>query len=141
MMKRMASILLILLTGTAALAAAPEPFFLVAPTNGATGVSTFPALDWQDSTNATSYEVYLATNNPPAKFGSNQVISSCSPTNLKSGCTYYWYIVATNSEGSSRAPESDVWSFTTWCVDTTLTANITISTNNTAYDGKSIIIN
>ncbi len=93
-------------------AAAPAQVTLTSPTTGATNQVTTPTLSWSASTNATSYDLYLGTSNPPPVYA--QTLSSTSfvvSTALNSGASYFWSVVAKNSAGS--APASSIWSFTT----------------------------
>ncbi|MBN1268516.1 MAG: hypothetical protein JXB04_02930 [Kiritimatiellae bacterium] len=123
------------------IAGPPESFVLASPASGAVYVATATSLNWSDSLGADYYEVYLGTDPYPAYYGSNTA-STLSVSGLENDRQYYWYVVATNSYGSYRAPETGTWSFRTiWYCDTQITVNITIHTNNNSYDGKSIIVN
>lgn len=91
---------------------APPAVTLASPSNGSTGQSLTPALSWNASSGATSYNVYLGTGNPPSLAASNIATTNYTPgTALSAGTAYYWYIVALNGSGSS--PNSPIWSFTT----------------------------
>ncbi|HET9833330.1 MAG TPA: fibronectin type III domain-containing protein [Vicinamibacterales bacterium] len=79
------------------------------PSNGATGLSVPVAVSWASS-GASSYDVNLGTTNPPATFATGLSTPSAVLSNLQSGTTYYWQVVAKNGSGSST---SLVWSFTT----------------------------
>ncbi len=70
-----------------------------------------PALDWADSAQANSYDVYLDTNSPPAMLVcDNTPLSSCVlPSSLDGSTQYYWRVVANNDCGITSGP---VWSFT-----------------------------
>jgi hypothetical protein len=87
----------------------PAPPTLVSPANGATGVSLTPALTWNASAGATSYDVYLGTS-PTPPLVTNVTMTSYTSATLAAGTTYYWQIVAKNSGGTGG---SSVWSFTT----------------------------
>jgi hypothetical protein len=87
----------------------PTPPALVSPANGATGVSLAPALTWNVSAGATSYNVYFGTSSTPP-FVTTVTATSYSPGTLVFGTTYYWQIVARNEGGIGA---SAVWSFTT----------------------------
>ncbi len=82
---------------------------LVSPANGAAGVSQTPSLTWNASTGATSYYVYIGTSSPPPLVG-NTTGTSYSPGTLTAGTTYYWQVLAKNSNGFVS---SSTWSFTT----------------------------
>ncbi|HXN47204.1 MAG TPA: hypothetical protein VN893_11225, partial [Bryobacteraceae bacterium] len=84
------------------------PPTVVAPENGAMGVSLAPTLSWSGSIGAATYDVYLGTSPSPP------LVASTTETNyaagsLASGVLYYWRVVA-NGSGSST---SVTWSFTT----------------------------
>jgi len=97
--------------------ATPDAPNLISPPDDAPGVSTTPALDWNDVSGATSYNVQVCS-------GSNcsSVVKSLNVTNsqrtissaLNLGTTYYWRVRAKNSCGYSSW--SNVWSFTTYFV-------------------------
>ncbi len=93
----------------------PGAVALSTPANGSTGVSTGPALDWSDSTGATSYEVQVAND---AAFATVVRSASALATSnwtvtpaLGNNTTYYWRARATNSCGSSAWTSG--FSFTT----------------------------
>ncbi len=89
----------------------PPAVMLLAPTNGASGLSTSLTLSWTASAGATFYDVYLSTSNPPPTVTAGAVGTSYNETGLTPNTTYYWKVVAKNAAGSS--PGSAVWSFTT----------------------------
>jgi uncharacterized repeat protein (TIGR01451 family) len=74
-------------------------------------VLTFPApaLTWNASVGAASYDVHFGTSSAPP-FVTNTTATSYAPGTLNSGTTYYWQVVARNASGS--AP-SAIWAFTT----------------------------
>jgi hypothetical protein len=82
---------------------------LVAPASGSTGVSLTPALTWNASTGATSYDVYIGTA-PSPPLAANTTGTTYSPSTLAAGTPYYWRVVAKNGGGSST---SATWPFTT----------------------------
>ncbi len=129
----------------------PGQVTLFGPVNGSTNLSLTQTLSWLPSANATSYDLYLGTSNPPAVYAQNQTSTSFTPsTALNASSTYYWYVVAKNSVGS--APPSIAWSFTTaggsvpaqvtltspangaTNQSTTLTLSWSASANATSYD-------
>jgi hypothetical protein len=87
----------------------PAAPVLVSPANGATGVSQGSALSWDASAEATSYNVYFGTVNPPPLVMNTSNITYATGT-LSPGVTYYWKVAAKDLEG---ATSSAVWSFTT----------------------------
>ena len=93
---------------------APTIPSLVAPSAGATGISTTPTLSWNPAIGADSYNLQLSTS---SSFGSLVVnrtgltSTSSNITGLLSSTTYFWRVSATNAGGTS--PFSDARSFTT----------------------------
>ncbi len=88
----------------------PAAPVLTSPANGATGVSTSASLNWSTATGANTYTVYFGTVNPPPVVVQSTILTTYSPGTLVQGNTYYWYIAATNSSGST--PSAAIWSFT-----------------------------
>ncbi|HWR35740.1 MAG TPA: putative Ig domain-containing protein, partial [Clostridia bacterium] len=90
----------------------PPAVSLAMPANGATAQALSPTLEWSGVAEATAYDVYLGTSNPPALAAANVVGTSYTPSPaLGTSVVYYWKVVAKNSGGSS--PDSATWSFTT----------------------------
>ena len=91
---------------------APIPY---SPANGAAQLSVPVTLYWNASATGTSpifYDVYLDTNpNPVTKIvdGTSALTTVCSA--LQTNTTYYWKVVARNSQGSAQ---STIWSFSTY---------------------------
>lgn len=79
------------------------------PTQGAGGIGTNVTLTWS-AAGATSYDVNVASSNPPTSVATNLSSASFVPTGLAYGTTYYWQIVARNAGGTTAGP---IWSFTT----------------------------
>ena len=79
------------------------------PAEEAADISPWSSLDWADTMNATSYDVYLGTTDPPP-FVSSTSSSKWTPDYLLPGTIYYWRIVAINSAGETPGP---VWQFST----------------------------
>jgi hypothetical protein len=93
--------------------ASPAAFTLLSPSNGATNQTISGTLNWNASTNATGYDVYLGTVNPPTtKVSSNQAGASYNYNGLSYASTYYWKVVAKNAVDSVTATGSP-WSFST----------------------------
>ncbi len=80
------------------------------PLDDATGVSMDADLNWGDSANATSYDVYFGTDPAPPLHASDVPGSSLTLDPLGCGTHYYWKIVAKNVCGNTPGP---VWDFTT----------------------------
>ncbi|MGA1869572.1 MAG: NBR1-Ig-like domain-containing protein [bacterium] len=73
-------------------------------------------LDWSDSANADSYDVYFGTSSNPPYYG-NTTSSSYSLPPFDYNTLYYWKIVAKNNCGNNIP--SNVWSFSTASEETT----------------------
>ena len=98
--------------------ALPDAPTLTSPTNGATDIFN-PSLNFTLSSNTTHYQVLIAEANGTGAGDYTPLTSlvdktnntvSYQTSNLKPNTTYYWYVVATNDEGSA---ESAKYSFTT----------------------------
>ena len=87
----------------------PDAPVLVAPANDATGVGLMPTLEWNASTGATSYDVYLGTASAQALVANTANLSYALNGPLSLGTIYYWQIAAKNAAGSAS---SATWSFT-----------------------------
>lgn len=80
------------------------------PQNNSTNQSISLRLSW-DAFNATRYDVYLDTQNPPQTLVANNITSrSYDATILSSNTKYFWKVVAKNATGEVAG---DVWNFTT----------------------------
>jgi hypothetical protein len=100
-------------TLTANFAVTPaSPPALVSPANRTAGVSLTPAVTWNVSAGATSYNVYFGTSLTPP-FVTTVSTTSYNPGALVIDTTYYWQIVARNASGIGV---SALWSFTTQSV-------------------------
>jgi hypothetical protein len=89
--------------------ASPPAPTLLAPANGASGVSLQPVLSWNASSGATSYDVHFGTSSPPP-LAASTTGTSYVPGPLRVGTQYFWQIVARNGSDSNL---SATWSFTT----------------------------
>ncbi|MBA4312452.1 MAG: hypothetical protein C0417_07460 [Chlorobiaceae bacterium] len=93
--------------------ASPAAFNLLTPSNGSVNIPTSGSLTWQASANATGYDVYLGTINPPVtKVSSNQSATNYSYSGLNNSTVYYWKVVSRNSVDTTIATGSP-WGFTT----------------------------
>ncbi len=85
------------------------------PSNHATNVDINADLGWTggdpDPGDTVFYDVYFGTSNPPPKVVSNQSGTLYNPGTMNYLVTYYWKIVAWDTQGASRS--SPVWDFTT----------------------------
>ena len=82
---------------------------LFGPNDGAISQPVSISLTWISSIGATSYDVYFGTSSTPP-FVSNTIVPTYTPGALNLATTYYWKIVAKNSNGSTS---SATWSFAT----------------------------
>jgi hypothetical protein len=92
----------------------PSAPTLSSPSNGATGLSTSPTLNWNASTGATSYQLQVSTNSSFTTTVMNQsgiTGTSYAVSGLSYSTTYYWRVNATNAGGTSTY--STTWSLTT----------------------------
>ncbi|WP_118976638.1 Ig-like domain-containing protein [Taibaiella koreensis] len=85
------------------LAAAPASCGTLALPANNTQTSIWPTLSWNSVTNASAYDVYLGTTNPPTTIAAtvNTATSYTVSTPLVAGTDYYWYVVAKNSAGTA----------------------------------------
>ncbi len=91
----------------------PSAFSMLSPSNLASNQPVNGTLSWQTSTNATQYDVYLSTTNPPTTVvSSNQTDTTYNYSGLSNNIVYYWKIVAKNTDGNTTASSSPR-SFTT----------------------------
>ena len=93
----------------------PSAPILSSPSNGATGVSMTPTLQWNASSGASSYQVQVATSSGFTTIvfdqsGITNTQVTVSPA-LSPSTQYYWRANATNAYGTSSW--SSTWSFTT----------------------------
>jgi hypothetical protein len=86
-----------------------QPF----PADNAADVSQISVFGWSynDTSQLTTYSLYLATSAPPTLIDSLLIDTLYDPGPLRVGTKYYWKIVAHNASG--RVISSPIWSFTT----------------------------
>ncbi len=86
-----------------------------APANAAIDVAAPVAtLAWSTVANATAYDIYFGTTNPPTTLAGTITAATTSPiSGLAFGTTYYWYVVPKNNGGSATGCTSNITSFTT----------------------------
>ena len=86
------------------------------PGSGATGLGIKPRLDWADSVDAASYDLYVwksSASRPAAPTASGLRASQYDVSAaLAYGTTYKWQVIARRPEGAATA-SGPVWSFTT----------------------------
>lgn len=87
-------------------ASAPESFALLAPANGATGVTQGPLfLDWENALGAANYSVIVdddpAFGSPIVNLGATIATQLNLGLSFTEGVTYYWRVTANNANGST----------------------------------------
>ncbi|UCH62516.1 MAG: T9SS type A sorting domain-containing protein [Fidelibacterota bacterium] len=99
------------LTKTTTLSVGGQPLHASnpSPADSATDVKINVILTWEAAIGATSYDVYLGTDNP-LQFRGNQFTTEHEPRDLLDSTTYYWRVDAVNDSGITTG---DVWQFTT----------------------------
>ncbi len=98
--------------------APPDQVTYTSPANNATDVSIDEDLLWSAATGATSYDVYLGTNQTAVtnatpgstEFQGSQTATTFDPGTLAFSTDYYWRVDSVNTYGSTAGP---VWKFTT----------------------------
>jgi hypothetical protein len=85
------------------------------PEDGATDVSIEADLSWTggdpNSGDTVTYDVYFGKTNPPPKVVNNQTYTTYNPGTMELNGTYYWRIVAWDSQSVSTSGK--IWHFTT----------------------------
>jgi hypothetical protein len=85
------------------LPAEPSPAVLSNPPNNATGVTTSPAFEWNTAAGATSYKVYISTNESFSNLILNQnvgnVLTYTYGSSLSQNTTYFWRVGSVNTSG------------------------------------------
>ncbi len=110
----------------------------VAPSLGATGLTSPVTLKWTAITGATSYHVQVATDQ---NFSTGIVVDDASLTDtirqvsgLANGIQFYWHVLAANTNGSSAYS-------TTWNFATGLPAPVLVSpADNGVVGGSSVVV-
>ena len=116
----------------------PECTTNAAPINLTTNVDPVSvALSWNSSLNASAYDVFLGTTNPPTQLAVTNVSgTSTIISGLQSGTTYYWYTVPKNAAGSATGCSSNATSFSTIvggggdCLSDLKTVSVRVSSGN-----------
>ncbi|MEJ5165432.1 MAG: choice-of-anchor J domain-containing protein, partial [Thermoanaerobaculia bacterium] len=108
------------------------------PANGATGVPVVVTLDWDDSTGANIYDLYLGTTNPPPFYGTT--FTSSYIVSLTSNTQYYWYVKAYNTGNNCPNATSSIWSFTTVCVTPGVFNNISPANGATNQPTNGLVL-
>ncbi|MBE3122539.1 MAG: PKD domain-containing protein [Thermoplasmata archaeon] len=81
------------------------------PAQSSSGVTIFIDLHWTCGEANLTYDVYLGTENPPPLVVANQSETIYKPNRLLINTTYFWQIVAHNSQ--QEFTEGPIWSFAT----------------------------
>ncbi|TAK57024.1 MAG: T9SS type A sorting domain-containing protein, partial [Bacteroidetes bacterium] len=85
----------------------PLAFLQTLPVQGDTSFLLSGNLEWEASANATGYDVYMDGNNPPTTLlVENTTLTSYNVTGLLPNTTYYWSVVASNTNASLEASNS-----------------------------------
>lgn len=81
------------------------------PANTATDILPSKILEWDDSANATEYEVFISTNPDPSSDSYGTVSESqFNPPDFDLNTTIYWRV---DAQGGGGVVTGDVWQFTT----------------------------
>ncbi len=84
------------------------------PSDGATGITLSPTLSWSGTdpdSSSLNYDIYFGTDSNPGLAASGLNSPSYSLGSLTQSTTYYWKVVAKDSDGGIK--EGPIWSFTT----------------------------
>ncbi len=103
---------------------------LVSPATNAANVSMPPALSWNASAGATSYELQVSSNSTFTSIAydnSSLTGTSAQINGLANGTNYYWRVNATNAGGTSAW--SGVWQFQTMITPPALSSPVNGATN------------
>ncbi len=93
--------------------AAAGSFALTSPRDGSAGAALTSTLQWTTSTNASSYDVYLGTTNPPPVYLVDITRTQAGASGLPPARAYFWRVVAKVACDPSKNVSSPVASFTT----------------------------
>ena len=101
---------------------------LTSPSNSGTGVALSPTFTWDEISNASSYDIEIATDSGFSSILVNENVTTNSYTeaSLDQSTTYYWRVKAKNSCGDGNF--SSVSSFTTQ------NCSVCVSTGNTSFE-------
>jgi hypothetical protein len=103
------------------------------PPDRAEKLSVYTQLSWASDSEASSYDVYFGTSNPPP-YKTNTDNTNYNPGRLSLTTKYYWRIDSRNDDGATTG---NVWSFTTltgWVqVDVGLNHTIGLKSDGTLW--------
>jgi hypothetical protein len=113
---------------------------LIAPGNGATGVSTAPTLSWHPVNDATGYGLQVALDEgfTHVVVSRTQAETTAEVTGLSTSTTYWWRVHAYR-EGHGAGPWSAVWHFTTKAPEP-LAAPVLVAPPNGATDQPATVM-
>jgi len=99
---------------------------LVSPTDGATTVDLSTQIEWEEVTDATSYDVYFGTDGSGTSTPTNiengtNITSNIYAASLSASTTYYLQVKPRNSNGANTSC-STIWSFSTGAGSTPITS-------------------
>lgn len=99
---------------------------LVSPSNGATSLDLSTQIEWEEVTDATSYDVYFGTDGSGTSTPTNiengtNVTTNIYHTALSASTTYYLQVKPRNSSGVNSGC-STIWSFSTGAGSTPITS-------------------
>jgi len=90
----------------------PSNFYLTYPQNGQTGIPFSLTLQWEISSNATCYNLYFGTTNPPPLYTSFIPTNQINISGLLPSTWYFWKVEAVNEYGLKDS-EGGIYSFRT----------------------------
>lgn len=90
----------------------PGNFYLIYPQNGQTGLPFNLTLQWEASSNATCYNLYFGTTNPPPLYSSFIPTNEINISGLLPYTWYFWKVEAVNGFGLKNS-EGGIYSFRT----------------------------
>ena len=110
------------------------------PSNAATGVSIAPTLSWSSSDpegSSLGYDLFLGTSTSNMPLYSTGSGTSKSISGLTLGTTYYWKVIAYDSQNASSA--GPIWSFTTTATTSPSISSVTLSPTSAALGSTQTI--
>ena len=108
---------------------------LVAPANGSVNTSLTQTLSWNEDSNATSYDIEIASdaNFENLLYSDNITVNYYAPANLIEAAVYYWRVKAKNS--CSESNYSSTFSFTT------ITCTVCLSNGDASSEISTTLVN
>jgi len=127
----------------------PETPHSPSPGNGATDIGITPSIQWYCSDSdgdSLSYDIYFGPYSNPPKVESNQTSTIYNPSALQYSTTYYWRIIAWDSNGAKTV--GPIWHFKTIAspqytltasVDPSGSGSITLNPSGGTYDEGTVV--